>query len=115
MDIYSLPDNVIRQQIGEKLKNSRLRQNMTQANLAVDAQVSLSTVKKIEKGQISSFDSFMRVIRVLGRLDALQQFVEPDEMSPNEYYEFVNSTKRRTRMRATSPKRDKDENEDSEW
>ena len=90
MNIYSLTDTLIQQRIGEKIKSLRLRQNITQVNLASDAQVSLSSVKKIEKGQIGSFDSLIRILRVLGKLDVLQQLVEEEEMSPNEYYEFVN-------------------------
>lgn len=115
MDIYSLTDAVIQQRIGEKLKKLRLRQNITQANLATDAQVSLSSVKKIEKGEIGSFDSLIRVMRVLGKLDAFQQLVEDDEMSPNEYYEFVNSKKSKTRQRAAAAKKIIYDNEDSEW
>lgn len=95
MNIYSLTDTLIQQRIGDKIKTLRLRQNITQVNLASDAQISLSSVKKIEKGQIGSFDSLIRVLRVLGKLDVLQQLVEEEEMSPNEYYEFVNSTKKK--------------------
>ncbi|WP_302350227.1 helix-turn-helix domain-containing protein, partial [uncultured Duncaniella sp.] len=91
MNIYSLTDTLIQQRIGDKIRALRLRQNITQVNLASDAQVSLSSVKKIERGQIGSFDSLIRVLRVLGKLDVLQQLVEEEEMSPNEYYEFVNS------------------------
>ena len=115
MDMYALTDAAIQQRIGEKLKNLRLRQNITQAVLAADAQVSLSSVKKIEKGAIGSFDSLIRIMRVLGTLDALQQLVEEDEMSPNEYYEFVNSKKRKMRQRAAAKKRNPDNNEESEW
>lgn len=115
MNIYSLTDGIIQQRIGDKLKALRLRQNITQANLAADASVSLSSVKKMEKGQISSFDSLIRILRVLGKLDALQQLVEEEEMSPNEYFEFVNSTKKMIRRRATSAKKSNNNNTLSEW
>lgn len=115
MDIYSLTDTTIQQRIGEKLKKLRLRQNITQANLAADAQVSLSSVKKIEKGNISSFENLIRILRVLGKLDVLQQLVEEDQMSPNEYYEFINSVKKKNRQRAASAKINSNDNKDSEW
>lgn len=115
VDIYSLADGMIQNRIGEKLKTLRLRQNITQANLAADAQVSLSSIKKMEKGEIGSFESLIRVLRVLGKLDALQQLVDDEEMSPNEYYEFVNSTKRKVRKRAASNKKNNNNNEESEW
>lgn len=115
MNIYSLTDTLIQQRIGNKIKDLRLRQNITQANLASDAQVSLSSLKKIEKGHISSFDSLIRVLRILGKLDVLQQLVEDEEMSPNEYYKFINSTKKQSRKRATSAKKINNDDEISEW
>ena len=60
-NIYMLPDTVIAQKIGKKLRHMRLRQNYTQQKLGEDAQVSLSTIKKIEHGEIGSFDSFIRI------------------------------------------------------
>lgn len=88
-DIYVLADTMIQQRIGEKLKSVRLKQNITQQSLAESAEVSLSTVKKIEKGEISSFGSLLRILRILrilGKLDSLQSLVEEDQLSPNEYY-----------------------------
>lgn len=115
-DIYSLTDNAIRQKIGERLKSIRLRQNITQARLATDALVSLSSIKKIENGEIGSFDSFIRLLRTLGKLDIFQPMVEEEQMSPNEYYEFVNSAKKKRRKRATKTKLDNFNNtEGSEW
>lgn len=115
MDIYSLSDTIIRKKIGERLKSVRLRQNITQADLAKIAQVSLSSVKNIEKGEIGSFDTFMRIIRMLGKLDILQTLVDEEEMSPNEYYEFVYSAKRKRRKRAVSSKNTNPSKPESEW
>ena len=55
-DIYILSDTMIQQRIGENLKAVRLKQNITQQSLAEAAEVSLSTIKKIETGEIKSFD-----------------------------------------------------------
>ncbi len=99
-DIYALSDRDIGKKIGEKVKDTRLMQNITQENLAAEAGISLSSVKKIEGGHIGSFDSLIRVLRTLGLLDTLQRLAEPMELSPNEYYEFVNSAKRNSRRRA---------------
>jgi transcriptional regulator with XRE-family HTH domain len=109
MNIYSLADMTIQQRIGEKLKRMRLRQNITQEKLAEDAQVSLSSIKKIEKGKMGSFDNFLRLLRVLGTLDTLIPLVEEEEMSPNEYYKFVTLAKKKTRKRASSKDKNKDE------
>lgn len=100
-NIYSLSDNLIRQKIGKKLKAVRLRQDITQARLAADSLVSLSSIKKLEKGEIASFDTLLRVLRVLGKLDTLQPLVEEEQMSPNEYYEFVTKANKKQRKRAS--------------
>lgn len=92
-----LPDGEIRCQMGQKIKSLRLRQNLTQASLAEQAQVSLTTLKKIEKGDISYLDSLMRVLRVLGELDVFSPLIKEDEMSPNEYFEFVEASKKKQR------------------
>ena len=72
-----LTDMVILTRIGEKLKTVRLKQNITQQSLAEAANVSLSTVKKIEKGEIRSFDAFLRILRTLGQLDTWMRSSEP--------------------------------------
>ena len=68
-DIYILSDGMILSKIGERLKAVRLKQNITQQTLAEESGVSLSSVKKIEKGEIGSFDSLLRVFRTLGKLE----------------------------------------------
>lgn len=112
-DIYALPDQNIEVRIGEKIRNVRLKQNITQAALAVDAGISLSSLKKIECGHIGSFDSLIRTLRTLGLLEHLQSLVEPVELSPNEYYEFVNSSSKHLRKRARAQK--SAAKEESEW
>lgn len=111
-DIFGLSDRQISLRIGEKLKAARLRQNITQQSLAQAADISLSSVKKIEGGEIGSFESLLRVVRILGYLDALQGLVSEDEMSPSEYYAFRNS-KTKPRQRAIGHLNDKTET--SEW
>ena len=100
-DIYILSDGMIQSKIGERLKAVRLKQNITQQALAEESGVSLSSVKKIEKGEIGSFDSLLRVLRTLGKLDVLLPLVEEEQLSPNEYYELVYKLHSKQRKRAT--------------
>ena len=113
-DIYILADNAIQQRIGERIKNLRLKQNITQKNLSETTNVSLSTIKKIERGEISSFDSLLRILRMLGKLDIFQPLIEEEQLSPNEYYELMKSAKKKQRKRATS-KIPINKKEVSEW
>ena len=110
-DIYMLSDGMIQSKIGERLKAVRLKQNITQQALAEESGVSLSSVKKIEKGEIGSFDSLLRVLRTLGKLDVLLPLVEEEQLSPSEYYELVNKANKAQRKRAAGKltKKDKEE------
>ena len=113
-DIYSLSDKEIATRIGERIRTCRLRQNITQASLAKDSEISLSSLQKIESGEIKSFDSLLRVLRTLGMLDDIGRVAEQEEASPVEYFEIANSKKRHTRKRARNRRNDKNE-EASEW
>ena len=50
----------------------------------------------------------------IGKLNALQMLVEEEQMSPNEYYDFVYSLKRKKRKRASKSLLQK-KSEQSEW
>ena len=111
---YMLTDTAIYSRIGNHLRQARLKQNITQQSLAESANVSLSSIRKIEKGEIGSFDALVRVMRILGKLDVLQPLIDEEQMSPSEYYDLVNSSKKRQRKRAVG-KIDNANKEDSEW
>lgn len=111
---YGTSDALIESRIGKSLKALRLKQNITQQSIAEASQVSLSTVKKIENGEIGSFNAFIRLLRTLGKLEILQPLVEEEEMSPNEYYALMNSQKKKVRKRAAGTIRNKQQ-ETSEW
>ena len=101
-NVYMLADGEICRRIGKKIRQLRLRQNITQMSLAGQSQISVSSVKKIENGEIGSFDSLMRVLRILGELDIFSPLLKEEEMSPNEYLEFVEANKKKQRKRAKS-------------
>lgn len=116
-NIYMLPDGEICRKIGQKIQQLRLSQNLTQKSLADQAQISVSTLKRIEEGEIRSFDSIMRVLRILGELEIFTNLLKDEEMSPNEYYEFMQQQKKRQRKRGVSEKNMKQstDEEASEW
>lgn len=99
-DIYTLSDAQIRKKIGEKIKATRLKQNITQDSLAEAASISRSSIQKLEAGEIKSFDTFLRVLRTLGILDEIRQLSEEEQLSPREYYDMVNSAMKNRRKRA---------------
>ncbi len=113
-DIYMLSDVDIFAKIGERLKSSRLKQNITQHSLSEATGVPLATLKRIESGEIGSFDSLVRLLRVLGLLSILQPLVEEPQLSPQEYYELTSKSQGHNRKRAVGELNDKKEGE-AEW
>lgn len=112
-DIYTLSDMQLCKRIGEKLKAIRLKRNITQQSLAEAASISVSSVKKVENGEIGSFDTLLRILRMLGMLEAISSLFEEEQLSPNEYYEMMNKSRKKTRKRAAGKL--KVNKEESEW
>ena len=101
-NIYTLTDSMILTKIGSHLKETRLKQNITQQSLAEAANISLSTIKKIEKGEIKSADALIRTLRTLGLLETIVPLIEEEQISPNEYYEMIHSVSAHKRKRAAA-------------
>lgn len=112
-DVYTLSDIQLVKLIGSKLKAVRLKRNITQQSLAEASSISLSSLKKIENGEIGTFDSLLRVLRTLEMLESIAPLFEEEQMSPSEYYEMVNKTKKHTRKRAVG--HIKTDKEEPEW
>ena len=112
-DIYILSDAQIEKKIGEKIKKTRLKQNITQESLAKPALIPRLSVQKVEPGEIKSFDTFLRILRTLGMLDELHHLCKEEELSPSEYYDMVNSAKKGKRKRAVGSINTN--KEESEW
>lgn len=114
-DIYTIDDGMILRRIGNHLKAARLRQNIIQQSLAESSGVSLSSLKKIEKGEIGSFDSLLRVLRTLGKLDVLQPLVEEEQLSPSEYYKIVQSNMAKHQRKRAARRINDKKKEETEW
>ena len=112
-NIYMLSDPEICKRIAAKIKMIRLKQNMSQAELADKAGISVSSVKRIEDGEIKNFESLIRILRTLGELDVFVKLIEEQPLSPNEYYDLVNKTGKPQRKRAS--KGYTKEKEESKW
>lgn len=113
-NIYILTDIELCNRIGVKMKTVRLKQNMSQEELADKSGVSISTIKRMEDGEVKTLESLIRILRTLGKLDIFIPLVEEEQLSPNEYYELTNKANKHKRKRAS--KGYKIENkEEPEW
>lgn len=113
-NIYMLTDIEICDRIGVKIKTVRLKQNMSQEELADKSGVSISTIKRMEEGEVKTLESLIRILRTLGKLDIFIPLVNEEQLSPNEYYELASKANKFVRKRAS--KGHKIENkEETEW
>lgn len=80
--IDALSDEAIMAELGERLAQLRVNRGMTQAELAVAAGVAKRTVERVESGESIQLLTLVRLCRVLGLMDGLDQLVPEQGPSP---------------------------------
>jgi len=110
-----LSDTEITNKISAKIKELRLKQNISRQEMAESSGVSVSSIARMEDGEIKSFESFLRIIRSLGKIEIFLPMVQEEDISPNEYYRMVQSSKSQQRKRASRSNKINKEQEESEW
>ena len=105
MDYYIVSDSTILKELGERLRKLRLRKNITQEELAERAVLSVGTIKSLEAGK-GKLSTLVAVLRELGALDQLDQFIPPVTISPIKMAEASSkSSNKRERASGAGRKR----------
>ena len=107
----AMNDSAIIAAIGSYIKQQRLEQNKTQAQLAYEAGINRWTLGQIENGQSVTLSSLVQILRVLDLLHVLKIFTIEEKISPIEYAKL----KEKKRKRASSNKKPSNLNEGIEW
>ena len=106
MDYYSASDDAILEELGERIRSLRLRKNITQEDLAERTLMAVGTIKSLEVGK-GKLSTLIAVLRELGALDQLDQFVPLITISPLRMAE-ANIRRPGVRVRAsTTARKDK--------
>lgn len=79
-----LTDHAVLQELGERLRRTRLERNLSQVELAVQAGVDRKAVQRVEAGEPVGGVTLVRLLRGLDLLDALDRLVPEPEPSPIE-------------------------------
>jgi putative transcriptional regulator len=82
MNLEIMSNKAILGELGGRLQRERLNRDMTQADLALKAGVSLRSLQYLEAGRPCSLASLIRIIRALGNLAALDAFFPEPGLSP---------------------------------
>ncbi len=101
MDRYHTTEEWL-QIIGEQVKRLRLLTDMDQRDLAEQAGVALNVVKNIEYGKGSTLASFIKVLKVLDRVEWLNALQPEVSISP---IQMLRSRKKAPRQRASRRKK----------
>ncbi len=92
-------------EIGYRLAQLRLSRNVTQSMLARDSGIGLRTLRRLEVGEPSTLDTFLRVVLALDLGDAILGAVPTGQVRPIERVSRAGAQRRRARPR---PRKDPD-------
>lgn len=77
-----------------RLRQERLIQGMTQAEVAARAGIGVGTLSNLEAGRSVAFDSVVRVAMVLGRLEELELLFMPQLESLDDILRYEQGARR---------------------
>ncbi len=97
VDLNQSSNEAVVRLMGQRLERLRLQANITQADLAASAGISLGTVKRAEGGKGLSLLNLVALLRALGKLSALDSFLPEPPLDPLA----VRDNKGRYRQRAS--------------
>ncbi len=110
MDFYALSDKGLEEELGHRLKTLRLRKNITQKELARATTLSLNTIKSLESGR-GKLASLIAVLRELGALDQIDNFIPAISISPMQLAKMQG----KVRERASGERRKEKTKDEQAW
>lgn len=90
--------------LGRQVRELRIAGDLTQAELAEAANVSLSAVQSLERGAGTTLATVVAVVRALGRPDWLEQLAPPRPPSPLAILRAARAAERSPRQRVRHPR-----------
>lgn len=97
-----LTDEAVLRELGERVARWRLERNLSQAQFGEEAGVGRRTVQRLEAGEPVQLPSFIRVLRILGLLEALDRLVPEPVPSPLERLKRAGRERQRARQPRSS-------------
>ncbi len=78
----TMPEATLVAELGERAQQHRVGMNLTQAQLADAAGVSVRTIECLEAGQSIQFDNLVRILRALRLAENLDQLIPETSVRP---------------------------------
>lgn len=76
------PDSLVQQELGARLRKIRKQYGHTQAQLASAAGIGVATLRRIEDGKDSQLSSWIKLLKALEMVDAIEQLLPESFNSP---------------------------------
>jgi transcriptional regulator with XRE-family HTH domain len=89
-------------ELGQQLRDLRLRRNINQRQLAEQAGVALNAVKNLENGKGATLTSLVKVLRTLGRADWLETLAPTVGISPMQLLKAKQPRQRASKSKESS-------------
>jgi len=106
---YITPENEILKELGKRLARVRKQQGFSQTRLAERAGLGVATIRRIELGQDSQMESWLKLMKSLQMISAIDALLPETYRSPMTEA-LSNSKKRRKKEAAPSDSMWGDEN-----
>ena len=97
----AMSDAAILKSIGEFIKQNRIEQNKTQAQLAFEAGINRATLSQVENGSKSNLLTFIQILRTLDLLYLFKDFQLKQQISPLQLAKLEQSKRKRAKKSNT--------------
>jgi hypothetical protein len=89
MNLAGASDGAVLFMVGSRIRTERLNQNRTQMEVAHAAGIGVRVIDRLENGKGCRLDSFIRILRSLGKIDQLDAFLPDPGISPLQLAHFA--------------------------
>ena len=90
-------DSEIAREVGRRLRAYRLQRNLGTVEMAARAGLNRNTIVNAEAGANPRLDTVIKILRVLGRLDAFDAFLPAPSLSPLDVMRTAKKPRKRAR------------------
>jgi transcriptional regulator with XRE-family HTH domain len=98
-----MSDAAVLEEIGRRLARRRLDRDLTQADLAREAGVGKRTVERVEAGESAQLSTLIRIMRVLGLMEALDAAIPPSAPRPMDLLKLKGKERQRASGAGSRP------------
>ena len=92
---YSLTENQILEELGERIRAIRLNQNLTQKQVSELVGKGPDEISRIESGKPMTMKSFLRILRALNQLENIEKAIQAPRVSPMKLFEAEEKKRKR--------------------